>query len=167
MKARTAGSIHRVVVKTRWTTPSGARGCRARPASGARFLRGVADDDEAAGQDLDVVRVAPGLFRPRSDVGIVALGIGELAAGIRGAGLDDDRPALDRPRDVQRAAHRQELALVVEHVHPLGVKIDAALDIADEGVLGPAVPQPGHDIEELAGPAVAFAVLHMLGQPEI
>jgi hypothetical protein len=56
---------------------------------------------------------------------------------------------------------------VVEHVHPLGVKIDAALDIADEGVLGPAVPQPGHDIEELAGPAVAFAVLHMLGQSEI
>ena len=50
---------------------------------------------------------------------------------------------------------------------PLGVEIDAALDIADKGVLGPAVPQPGHDIEELAGAAVALAVLHVLGQPEI
>ena len=28
---------------------------------------------------------------------------GELAAGIGGAGLHDHRPALDRPRDVERA----------------------------------------------------------------
>ena len=41
------------------------------------------------------------------------------------------------------------------------------LDIADEGVVGPAVPQPGDDIEELAGAAIALAVLHMLGQAEI
>ena len=30
----------------------------------ARLPRGVADYDEAAGQDLDVVRVAPDLFAP-------------------------------------------------------------------------------------------------------
>ena len=148
----------------------------------ARLLCGVADDDEAAGQDLDVVRVAPGLSRPLPDIGVVALRVGELAAarkdhlrgfggelaaGIRGAGLDDDRPALDRPGDVQGPAHRQELALVVEDMHPLRVEIDAVLDVADEGVLGPAVPEAGHDVEELAGAAVALAMLHMLGQSEI
>ena len=56
---------------------------------------------------------------------------------------------------------------MVEHMHPLGVEIDAVLDIADEGVVGPAVPEAGHDIEELARAAIALAVLHMLGQPEI
>ena len=64
-------------------------------------------------------------------------------------------------------AHRQELALVVEHVHAFGIEIDALLDVADEGVVGQAVPQPGHDVEELAGAAVALVVLHVLGQAEI
>src|SRR6266446_3718457 len=101
----------------------------------ARLGGGLADDDEGAGQDFDVIGVPPDLFRPSSDIGVVALGIGELAAagkdhlrgfggeltaGIRGAGLDDDRPALDRPGDVEGAAHRQELALVVEQMQPLG-----------------------------------------------
>ena len=129
-----------------------------------------------------MVGVSPDLFRPPPDIGVVMLRIGELAAagedhlrglggelaaGVGGAGLDDDRPALDRPGDVQGAAHRQELALVVEHVHPLGVEINPVLDIADEGVIGPAVPEAGDDVEELAGAAVALAVLHLLGQPEI
>ena len=91
----------------------------------------------------------------------------EMAAGIRGTGLDDDWPALDRPRDVERPAHRQDLALVFEHMQPLGIERDALLDVADEGVLGPAVPQAGHDVEELAGAAVAHAMIHMLGQSEI
>jgi hypothetical protein len=147
-----------------------------------RLLCGVADDDEAAGQYLDVVRVAPGLLRPLPDIGVGALRVaelaaagedhlrglgGELAAGIGGARLDDDRPALDRPGDVQGAADRQELALVVEHMHALGVEIDAVLDVEDEGVVGPAVPEASHDIEELAGAAVALAMLHAFGQPEI
>ena len=41
----------------------GARGCRARRACCASSP-GVADYDEAAGQDLDVVRAAPDLFAP-------------------------------------------------------------------------------------------------------
>ena len=120
-------------------------GCT-RLSSSARFslrlLDRVADHDEAARQDLDVLRIAP---EPRSaalDVGVDSacasarpaaagedhlggLG-GELPAGVGGAGLHDDRPALHRPRDVQRTAHRQKLALVVEHMHPFGVEIDAA-----------------------------------------
>src|SRR4029077_14891046 len=131
----------------------------------------VAYHDETAGQDLDVIGVASDRFSPAFYVGIERLGVleiaaagenhfrglaGELTAGIGGPGLDDDRPALDRPGDVQRAAYRQELAFVVDHMHAVGVEIDALLDIADEGVFGPAVPEAGHDIVELAGAPVAL-----------
>ena len=75
---------------------------------------------------------------------------GELPAGLRRAGLHDHRPALDRARDVERAAHREVFALVAEHVHLGGIEIDAVLDVADEGVVRPAVPQAGHDVVELA-----------------
>ena len=48
-----------------------------------------------------------------------------------------------------------------------GSKIDAALDVADEGVVGPAVPQAGHHVVELARAAIALAVLHVLVEAEI
>ncbi len=129
-----------------------------------------------------MVARAPELFHAPLDIGVEALRVGhrtaagedhlgglggDLAAGVGRAGLDDDRPALDRAGDVQGAAHREELAPVVEHVQPLGVEIDALPDIADKGVVGPAVPQPGDHVEELAGAAVALAVLHVLAQAEI
>ena len=41
------------------------------------------------------------------------------------------------------------------------------VDVADEGVVGPAVPQAGHHVVELARAAVALAVLHVLVEPEI
>ncbi len=122
-----------------------------------------------AGAALDVGVIFPGAGQSaaagRKDH-LGGLG-GELPPGVRRPGLHDDRPALHRPRDVQRSAHRQEFAPVIEHMHPLGIEIEAVLDIADKSVLGPAVPQPGDDIEELAGPAIALAMLHVLGQPEI
>ena len=92
---------------------------------------------------------------------------GELAAGIRGAGLHDHRPALDRPRDVERAAHRQIFALVVEHVQLVGIEIESLRDVADEGVVRPGIPQAGDDVVELARAAVAFAVLHVIAHAEI
>jgi hypothetical protein len=139
----------------------------------ARLLRRVDDDDKAAGQDLDVVRVAPGLCRPLPDIGIVVLCVGELAAvgedhlcdlggelaaRVRSPGLDDDRPAVDRPGNIQRAAHRQELALVVEHMQPLRVEIDAVLDIADKRVVGPAFPQSCHHVEEFANASLSRGI---------
>ena len=42
-----------------------------------------------------------------------------------------------------------------------------ALDVADEGVVGKAVPQAGHDIVEFARAAIALVVLDMLVEPEI
>ena len=49
----------------------------------------------------------------------------------------------------------------------VGVEVDAALDVAHEGVVGPAVPQAGDDVVELARAAVALAVLHVLVEAEI
>src|SRR5262245_63193331 len=65
----------------------------------------------------------------------------ELTAGLRGPGLDDDRPALDRARDVERAAYRQVFALVVEHMQLVGIEIKSAIGVADEGVVRPALPK--------------------------
>ena len=113
------------------------------------------------------VELAPGReVALRREHGFGGLG-GELAAGLGGARLHDHRPALDRPRDVERAAHREIFSLVAEHVHLVGIEEDAALDVADEGVVGPGVPQAGHHVVELARAPVALAVLHVLVEPEI
>ena len=48
-----------------------------------------------------------------------------------------------------------------------GIEIDAALDVADEGVVGPRIPQAGDDVVELAGAGVALGVLHLLVHAEI
>ena len=65
----------------------------------------------------------------------------------QGAGLDDDRPALRRAGDVHGTADRKLLALMVQHVHPRGVHEDAAGLVAEEGVVGEAVPEAGDDVE--------------------
>jgi hypothetical protein len=90
-----------------------------------------------------------------------------LAARLRRACLHDHRPALDWARDVERAAHGQKWPLVIEHVHPLGIEKDAVLDVTDEGVVRPAIPQAGDNVEELARPPVARLVFDMLVQSEI
>ena len=99
--------------------------------------------------------IAADLFHASLHVRIEPLGIGDmrpgrehdlgrlgrkLAAGIGGAGLDDDGPALDRPGDIERAAHREVFPLVVQHVQLVGVEIDAAVDVAHEGIVGKTVP---------------------------
>ena len=147
-----------------------------------RLGHGFADDDQRAGQDFQVVAVAAERLHAAFDVGVEALRVGhraaggehhfggfggDLPAGFRRAGLDDDRPALDGTGDVERAADREMGALVVQDVHAVRVEVDAVFDVADEGIVGPAVPQAGHDVVELARLAVAGAVLDMFLQAEI
>ena len=91
----------------------------------------------------------------------------KLAAGIRGAGLHDHRPALHRTRDIERPAHRQIRPLVIEHMQLVGIEIEAACRVADERVVGPRIPQPGDHVVELARAAVALAVLHVIVHAEI
>ena len=71
------------------------------------------------------------------------------------------------PRDVERAAHREMLALVVEHMQFGGVEIEPAFGVADEGVVGKAVPQAGHHIVEFPRPVIALVMLDMLVEAEI
>ena len=109
-----------------------ARGCRAGRASRCASSSVSPTTTKHAGQDLQVVAVAAELrpcgpsrrhrtparrraLPPAANTDLGGLG-GELAAGLRRAGLHDHRPALDRPGDVERAAHREILALVVEHM---------------------------------------------------
>ena len=117
-----------------------------------RLVERLADDGESPGQNLDMVGVAADLGGPSLHVGVEgAAGLNrparskhhlrrlgsKLATGIRGAGLHHHRPALDRPRDVQGAAHLQVLALVVQHMELVGIEIESALDIADKGIVRP------------------------------
>ena len=129
-----------------------------------------------------MVRIAAQLAHAAFDVGVEAAAVGDgaaaaeddfrglgrqLAPGLRRAGLHDHRPALHRAGDVERAAHRQMLALVVQHVQAVGVEEHAARLVAQPGIVGPAVPQPGDDAVELAGAAIALVVLDMVLQAEI
>jgi hypothetical protein len=77
------------------------------------------------------------------------------------------KTALDRTRDIEWAVDRVVSALMVQDMQFLSVEVDAAFNIADKGVIRPAIPKSSHDIVEFAGPPIAFAVLQMFFQPEI
>ena len=119
-----------------------------------------------AALDVGIELLADGKIALRGEYRLRRLG-GKLAAGIRRAGLHDHRPALHRPRDIDRTANREIFALVIEHVHFRRIEEDAVLHIADPGIVRPAVPQSGDHIVELARAAITFAVLHVLLEAEI
>src|SRR5258707_1539845 len=77
------------------------------------------------------------------------------------------RPALDRPGDIERSAHGKILTLVIKHMHFRWVEENAMLDIADEGVVGPAVPHARDHVIKLPCTPIALAVLDMLLKAEI
>ena len=146
------------------------------------LLHAFAHQNQGSRKDFHEVWIASELLHPAFHVGVKSLArreIGlrrehgfrrlrrDLSSGFRGAGLHDHRPALDRSRNIERAAHRQILALVVQHVQLVRIEIRAAFDITDESVVCPAVPKPGHDVEEFARPLVALAVLHVIVETEI
>jgi hypothetical protein len=58
-------------------------------------------------------------------------------------------------------------ALVIEHMHLVGIHEDAALDVADEGVVGEGIPQAGDDVVELARALVALGMLHVIVEAEV
>ena len=70
-------------------------------------------------------------------------------------------------RDIEGPANFQELALVVERVHAVGIEIDSRPDVADERVVGETVPEAGHHIVELARAAVPLVVVEMILEAEI
>ena len=122
----------------------------------------------AAGAALDV-----GI----KSLGLVDLGLGgehhvggarrELAPGLRRAGLRHHRPALRRAGDVERSLDLEVLADVVEEVDLVAVHVDAALLVAQQAAVFPAVPQADHDLVEFGGALVALGVRQMLVEAEI
>jgi hypothetical protein len=97
----------------------------------------------------------------------VGVGGGDLLALLGRAGLHQDRPALRRRRRVERAAHREVLAAVIEHVE-LGRVVELARRlVVDEGVRFPAVPQAGDDVDELLRPIVARVVVEVRVAAEV
>ena len=149
------------------------------------FLRLVPrppDHRQHAGHDLERIRRAAVFDDARLQVGVELarrlelLRHGEqhlggarrkLAAGVGLAGLHDHRLALRRARHHQRPAHREVLALVMQHVHLGRVEEQARRLVQDEGVVLPGVPQPLRHLDELGGAAVAVGMRGMLVVAEV
>ena len=85
----------------------------------------------------------------------------------RCSSLDDDRPALDRAGNIQRPPHGKMRPLVVQHMRLLGVEIDTGLDVTDEGVVRPTVPQASDNIEELTRATIALSMLQVFLASEV
>ena len=87
---------------------------------------------------------------------------GELTARVGSARLHDDRPALERPSDIERTANLEKLTFMVERMHAIRIEIESRIDVADESVLRETVPETGHDIVELARAAITLVVVQMI-----
>src|SRR5262249_60698378 len=92
---------------------------------------------------------------------------GDVWSGAGGAGLEQYRMALRRARDVERTAHREMLAPVVQDMDFRRVEIAAGGAVAQKRVVVPAVPQPLHDLDELHRAVITLAVGEMLLAAEI
>ena len=83
----------------------------------------------------------------------------DLAANLGGAGLEEYRVALRRPRDIQRATNREMLALVVQVMELGGVEVTFRFAVSDKRIVVSAVPQSLHNFDKLNCPVVAGIVL--------
>src|ERR1700730_9252388 len=92
---------------------------------------------------------------------------GELTAGIRRAGLHNDGPSLNRTRNIERAAHPQKLSRVVENMEHIRVETGARFHVANERIVGPAIPQARHHVIELASAPIAGGMLDMFLEAKI
>ena len=80
------------------------------------------------------------------------------------AGLHDHRVALRGRGDVQRAAHREVFALVIEHM-PLAFVVELARRfVVEEGIRVPGVPQPLYNVDEFARALVPGGVIELGGR---
>lgn len=135
---------------------------------------GAADHGEETGHHLHLVGVAPVGGGLLLDAAVERLRIvqglggrehhlgpagGEVLAVRGGARLDEHGVTLGRTGHVERTAHREVLALVVEDVQPVGLEVAPGLLVVPERVVVPAVPQAGDDLHELPGPVVARGVV--------
>ncbi|MPM91555.1 hypothetical protein SDC9_138686 [bioreactor metagenome] len=107
---------------------------------------------------IEGLGLVEGLVRHEDDLGGAC---GQIAPILGCSRLHDHRPALRRARHVQRPAHLEVAALVVDGVQLVGVEIDAAVGIAHEGVLLPTVPQALDYVMELGRATIAVCVAEL------
>ena len=140
-----------------------------------RLVVALGDHDAEARQDLQMVGVAVVVaLHPPLDVVVIGLGLGNVQMGrenrlrqfrskfpplVGGAGLHLHRIALNGTGHVEGPAHPELLTLMPEIVHLLGIEIEAALHIAHEGVIVPAVPEPIDHLGEFARAPIAFRMI--------
>jgi hypothetical protein len=62
------------------------------------------------------------------------------------------------PRLVERAAHLEKAAVVVERPHLVGVDVETGLLVGDDRIVLPAIPQPPDDIDKFLRPRIAQLV---------
>ena len=140
------------------------------------LLLRAADIHGDAGHHLEIVGMPAVLLHPALHVGVERLGVldrglrgehhvgdarGQLSRRLRRSGLDDDRIALRRPADAERALHREIFAGVIEDVDLGRIDIAARRLVARERVAVVAAPQAAHHIDELLAALVTVAMRGM------
>jgi hypothetical protein len=142
----------------------------------------LADHHGEGGQHLAGLRRPADLRQPGLDVVVEGDGVGlavrgaedhlrpargEFAATLRGAGLQEHRPALRRARDGERAAGAHALALEIG-VADLGrVDEHALLAVQHQGAVVPAVPQGVAGLQHLVAEVVALVLGRDAVHPEV
>ncbi len=142
-----------------------------------RRLHRRVDDRRAQKQDLDVVRITADrgsvaahllaiLLHARDVAAFGDDGVGplrrELLARRGAARLADRHTTLWRARRIDRPAHLEVLALVVDRPDLLAVGEHRDGGIERHRVGLPRLPQPGHDVGELVGDLVALVMRPVL-----
>ena len=84
-----------------------------------------------------------------------------------GARLHDDRMTLRHAGNIQRTAHVEEPAPVVEHMHLGFVEIAARRLVEQQGAVLPAVPQPLDHLDEFGRARIARVVVERCLQAEV
>src|SRR5262249_57131103 len=96
-----------------------------------------------------------------------AISGGDSLANLRSACLNQNRPSLRRTPDRQGSTNGEVLSRVIEDMHLFLIEEHARLLIQHERVVVPAVPEAGHNIDELFRAFVALVVGEMLAAIEV
>ena len=119
------------------------------------LLSARADDERQSGENFQAVRFAAELRHAALQVIVEAAALfdsrigrednlrglrREIPARVRGSGLDQHRPSLRCPRNVESPMDIEELAMVIEYMELRQIEVPPLRPIMHEGIILPAVP---------------------------